>query len=83
VTSQPTIAVDRSTGPPQDSWLLINQGRHVWVRCLCGNQWLEPEITRADFDALPINPQWTNYPSVQQAMVDMGFDGAFAGIYLQ
>ncbi|WP_234330484.1 hypothetical protein [Streptomyces acidiscabies] len=31
--------------------LLINHGRNVWV-CCCGDQWLEPEISRADFDAL-------------------------------
>ncbi|MDW4911589.1 hypothetical protein RB628_41475, partial [Streptomyces sp. ADMS] len=33
-------------------WLLINHGRNVWVRCRCSNQWLEPEISRADFDAM-------------------------------
>lgn len=63
-------------------WILINHGRNVWIRCRCGNQWLEPEITRADFDAMLGNPSWTNYPSVEQAMTALGFDGAFAGIYL-
>ncbi|WP_234330192.1 hypothetical protein [Streptomyces acidiscabies] len=63
-------------------WLLINQGRHVWVRCRCGNQWLEAEITRADFDAMLTDPQWTTYPSVERALASLGFDGAFAGTYL-
>ncbi|MEV4555723.1 hypothetical protein AB0K51_01850 [Kitasatospora sp. NPDC049285] len=31
-------------------WLLINQGRNVYIRCRCANEWLEPEITRADND---------------------------------
>ena len=63
-------------------WILINHGRNVWIRCRCGNQWLEPEITRADFDAMLANPKWTNYPNVEQAMTALGFDGAFAGTYL-
>ncbi|MEE4543666.1 hypothetical protein V2S66_17015 [Streptomyces sp. V4-01] len=37
---------------------------------------------RADFDALLTNPNWTNYPSLEQAMTAAGFDGSFAGIYL-
>ncbi|MFD4511746.1 hypothetical protein [Streptomyces sp. NPDC058457] len=64
-------------------WLLINQGRNVWIRCRCGNQWLEPEISRADFDALIGGPNGTTYPSVEAGLVALGFDGVFAGIYLQ
>ena len=64
-------------------WLLINQGRHVWIRCRCSHQWLEPEISRADFDAMITDPHYTTYPSVQQAMTALGFDGSFAGIYLK
>ena len=64
-------------------WLLINHGRNVWVRCRCSNQWLEPEISRADFDALIAIPDGTTYPSVEQGLAALGFDGAFAGIYLE
>lgn len=64
-------------------WLLINQSRHVWVRCRCSNQWLEPEITRADFDAMLTGPHLTSYPSLEEAMVALGFDGAFSGAYLE
>ncbi|MFF5336916.1 hypothetical protein [Streptomyces sp. NPDC013181] len=63
-------------------WLLINHGRNVWVICRCGNQWLEPEITRADFDALIFFPDGTVYPSIDQALAALGFDGTFAGAYL-
>ncbi|WP_411088859.1 hypothetical protein [Streptomyces sp. 061-3] len=63
-------------------WLLINHGRNVWVCCRCSNQWLEPEISRADFDALIAIPDGTTYPSVEQGLAALGFDGAFAGAYL-
>ncbi|MFC8640679.1 hypothetical protein ACFUC2_07970 [[Kitasatospora] papulosa] len=64
-------------------WLLINHGRNVWVRCRCGNQWLEPEISRADFDALVGGPHGTTYPSVEAGLAALGFDGVFAGIYVE
>ncbi|MFE3874856.1 hypothetical protein ACFXPX_10710 [Kitasatospora sp. NPDC059146] len=63
-------------------WLLLNQGRDVWVCCRCGNDWLEPEITRKDFDALIADPTWTRHPSTGAGRVALGFDGIFAGIYL-
>ncbi|MFI5662270.1 hypothetical protein [Streptomyces sp. NPDC051684] len=64
-------------------WLLINHGRNVWIRCRCGNQWLEPEISRADFDALIGGPDGATYPSVEEGLVALGFDGVFVGIYLE
>ncbi|MBV9026516.1 MAG: hypothetical protein JO362_22590 [Streptomycetaceae bacterium] len=64
-------------------WLLINRGRDVWIRCRCGNQWLEPEITRADYDAMIAIPDDTTYPSVERALLALGFDGSFTGAYLE
>ncbi|MGV9318223.1 hypothetical protein [Streptomyces sp. NPDC003660] len=64
-------------------WMLINHGRNVWIRCRCSNQWLEPEISRADFDAMIDSPDVTNYPSVEHCLVALGFDGALAGTYLE
>lgn len=64
-------------------WLLINHGRNVWVRCRCSNQWLEPEISRADFDSMIAVPDGTTYASVEQGLAALGFDGAFAGTYLE
>nr|WP_223242643.1 hypothetical protein [Streptomyces sp. CBMA123] len=63
-------------------WLLLNHRRNVWVRCRCGNEWLELEITRKDFDAMIANPTWTHHPDTDAARVALGFDGTFAGIYL-
>ncbi|MDH6709116.1 hypothetical protein P3T27_005862 [Kitasatospora sp. MAA19] len=63
-------------------WLLLNHRRNVWVRCRCGKEWLEPEITRKDFDALIANPTWTRHATTEAARVALGFDGTFAGIYL-
>lgn len=64
-------------------WLLINHGRNVWIRCRCSNQWLEPEISRADFDALIASPYGTTYPTVEEGLAALGFDGVFAGTYLE
>ncbi|MDI3408936.1 hypothetical protein [Streptomyces cavernicola] len=72
-----------STCRARRDWLLINHGRNVWIRCRCSNQWLEPEISRADFDALIDSPDVTNYTSVEQCLVALGFDGVFSGIYLK
>ncbi|MGW5114323.1 hypothetical protein ACWEQ8_02535 [Streptomyces noursei] len=63
-------------------WLLINHGRNVWIVCRCSNQRPEPEISRADFDALIATPVGTTYPIVEQGLAALGFDGAFAGTYL-
>lgn len=60
-------------------WLLINHGRNVWIVCRCSNQWLEPEISRADFDALIDIPDGTIYPSVEHGLAALGFDGLLAG----
>ncbi|MFI9332447.1 hypothetical protein ACIGZJ_33565 [Kitasatospora sp. NPDC052868] len=64
-------------------WLLINHRRNVWVRCRCGHQWLEPEITRKDFDAMLTDPSWTYYPTLAQGQIALGFDGTFAGLYVE
>ncbi|MFI7565964.1 hypothetical protein ACIBVM_29490 [[Kitasatospora] papulosa] len=63
-------------------WLLINHGRNVWIVCRCSNQWLEPEISRADFDALIDIPDGITYPTIEQGLAALGFDGAFTGTYL-
>ncbi|MFB7470558.1 hypothetical protein [Kitasatospora sp. NPDC056184] len=64
-------------------WLLINHRRNVWVRCRCGNEWLEPELTRWDFDELLTDPSWTYYPTVEQGRSALGVDGTFAGLCLE
>ncbi|MBP5936732.1 hypothetical protein F3K43_12585 [Streptomyces sp. LBUM 1476] len=61
-------------------WVFINQGRNVWVSCRCGHTWHEPEITRADYDAISI-PGSTTYLTVEAALEALGFDGSLRGIY--
>lgn len=76
------IPVMCSTCRARRDWLLINHGRNVWVRCRCGNQWLEPEISRANFDALIDSPDVANFQSVEECLAVLGFDGIFTGTYL-
>ncbi|MFD7070626.1 hypothetical protein ACFV97_25720 [Streptomyces sp. NPDC059913] len=76
------IPVRCSVCSARRDWMLINHRRNVWVVCRCSNQWLEPEISRADFDELITMPEWVNYPTLQQCLTVHGFDGALAGIYL-
>lgn len=64
-------------------WLLINQGRNVWVRCRCSHQWFEPEISRGGYEAMVGTSDSTTYTSVERALLALGFDGSFAGTYLE
>jgi hypothetical protein len=64
-------------------WLMMNQGRDTWVYCRCGTHWLEPEITRAAFEALDRLPDTIGYPTIAEALAAMGFDGSFSGTYLE
>ncbi|MFC9329052.1 hypothetical protein [Kitasatospora sp. NPDC057015] len=75
------IPVTCSACRARRDWLLINHRRHVWIGCRCGAEWLEPEITRGDLDAMLANPTWTHYRSLDEAQVALGFDGIFAGLY--
>jgi hypothetical protein len=63
-------------------WLLLNRGEEVRIRCRCGNQWPEPTLSRDDYDAMITIPDGTTYPSVEQGVRALGFDGLFAGMYL-
>lgn len=63
-------------------WAFINHGRHVWVRCRCGHEWHEPELTRADFDALVLPGAGVEYANVDEMLAKLGFDGIFRGMYL-
>ncbi len=73
------IPVSCSACRARRDWLLINQGCNVWIVCRCSSQWHEPEISRADFDALIAIPDGTTYPSVEQGLAALGFDGLLAG----
>jgi hypothetical protein len=64
-------------------WLLMNQGRDTWIYCRCGARRHESEITRAAFEDLAGLPDTIVYPTVAAALAAMGFDGTFAGMYLE
>nr|WP_258052502.1 hypothetical protein [Streptomyces sp. Ru73] len=63
-------------------WMVIGDvpGR-VFLRCRCAHQWHEPELTRADFDAM-IGAPGQKYPSLDVGARDTGHDGTLAGSYL-
>ncbi|WP_030253084.1 hypothetical protein [Streptomyces violens] len=63
-------------------WMVICDvpGR-VFLRCRCAHQWHEPELTRADFDAMIGDPD-RKYPSLEAAARHTGHDGTLAGTYL-
>ncbi|WP_050373166.1 hypothetical protein [Streptomyces acidiscabies] len=44
-------------------WGFINQGRNVWGRC--GHTWHEPEMIRADYDAVSIPGSSSTFPTVE------------------
>jgi hypothetical protein len=52
------------------------------VRCRCGHEWHEPELTRADFDALVQHGAGAAYANVDEMLAALGFDGSFRGMYL-
>lgn len=63
-------------------WMVICDvpGR-VFLRCRCAHQWYEPELTRADFDAMIDTPD-RKYPSLDAAARHTGHDGTLTGAYL-
>ncbi|QDY78171.1 hypothetical protein [Streptomyces qinzhouensis] len=64
-------------------WMVICDGNQISIRCRCAHQWHEPELTRADFEAMTGgNTTGPVYPSLEDAARATGFDGAFTGMYL-
>lgn len=62
-------------------WMLMCLRNEVTIRCRCGHQWLEPELTRADFDSM-IGTFTRTFGSIDEAVQSHGFDGTLAGVYL-
>jgi hypothetical protein len=62
-------------------WLVIRYRGHVHIRCRCGHQWHEPEITSSDFDSM-IGPGRVAYDSLNEAIRDLGYDGILTGTWL-
>ncbi|MFB7908417.1 hypothetical protein ACFVZ3_39095 [Kitasatospora purpeofusca] len=62
-------------------WLLLNVRAHVFVRCRCGHEWLEGDLTVAYFEQHFSEPE-AGWDDFETAMVSVGYDGAWAGMYL-
>ncbi|MFD0279820.1 hypothetical protein ACFVHB_38830 [Kitasatospora sp. NPDC127111] len=62
-------------------WLLLNVRQHVFVRCRCGHEWLEGDLTVEYFEQHFSAPEiaWDDF---ETAMASTGYDGAWAGMYL-
>ena len=62
-------------------WMDICDGNEISLRCRCAHQWVERELTRADYEAM-IDVGGQDYPSLEAAAQATGYDGTLAGIYL-
>ncbi|MET9374899.1 hypothetical protein ABZX98_12215 [Streptomyces sp. NPDC002992] len=62
-------------------WMVICDRSKISIRCRCAHQWVEPELTRADYDAM-IDVGGQDYPSLEAAAQAVGYDGTLAGTYL-
>lgn len=62
-------------------WMVICDGNEISIRCRCAHQWVERELTRADYEAM-IDVGGQNYPSLEAAAHAAGYDGTLAGVYL-
>ncbi|MGW2331595.1 hypothetical protein ACWC5C_38410 [Streptomyces sp. NPDC001700] len=63
-------------------WLVICDRRNqIFLRCRCAHEWHEPELTRADFDAMA-GEGGQKCPSLEAVARAVGYDGTLAGTYL-
>ncbi|WP_313879507.1 hypothetical protein [Streptomyces sp. FIT100] len=62
-------------------WMVICDRSEISIRCRCAHQWVEPELTRADYDAM-IDFGGQDYPSLEAAAQAVGYDGTLARTYL-
>ncbi|MGY5058704.1 hypothetical protein ACWDFR_32385 [Streptomyces sp. 900105755] len=62
-------------------WMVICDRNEISIRCRCAHQWIERELTRADYEAM-IDVGGQDYPSLDAAAQAAGYDGTLAGIYL-
>ncbi|MFE0187595.1 hypothetical protein [Streptomyces sp. NPDC059008] len=63
-------------------WMVICDRNEISIRCRCAHQWVERELTRADYMAMIGEGIGQDYPSLEAAAQAAGYDGALAGAYL-
>ncbi|WP_353946476.1 hypothetical protein ABII15_35980 [Streptomyces sp. HUAS MG91] len=68
-----------SCGARRD-WMVICDRSTIRIRCRCAYEWIEPELSRADYEAM-IDAGGRDHPSLEAAAQAMGYDGALAGTY--
>jgi hypothetical protein len=61
-------------------WMVICDGNEISIRCRCAHQWVERELTRADYEAM-IDVGGQDYPSLEAAARAAGYDGTLTGVY--
>ncbi|MPY38511.1 hypothetical protein FNH04_00580 [Streptomyces phyllanthi] len=66
----------------REDWLILLSQRVVHVRCRCGHEWREPELTPAWFEETKRGPAVEYHSSAESVVQSLGFDGTFKGIYL-
>ncbi|MET7518318.1 hypothetical protein ABZS88_33710 [Streptomyces sp. NPDC005480] len=62
-------------------WMVICDCSRISIRCRCAHEWVEPELTRADYEAM-IDVGGVDHPCLEAAAQAMGYDGMLAGTYL-
>ncbi|MGX1675596.1 hypothetical protein [Streptomyces sp. NPDC055400] len=62
-------------------WMVICDRSTISSRCRCAHEWVEPELTRADYQAM-IDVGGVDHSSLEAAAQAMGYDGTLAGTYL-
>jgi hypothetical protein len=61
-------------------WMVICDRDEISIRCRCAHQWVERELTRADYEAM-IDVGGQDYPSLEAAAQAVGYDGTLTGMY--
>ena len=62
-------------------WMVICDRNEISIRCRCAHQWVERELTRANYEAM-IDVGGQDYPSLEAAAQATGYDGTLTGMYL-
>jgi hypothetical protein len=62
-------------------WMVICDRNEISIRCRCAHQWVERELTRADYEAM-IDVGGQDFPSLEAAAQAAGYDGTLAGTFL-
>lgn len=62
-------------------WMVICDRHEISIRCRCAHQWIERELSSADYEVM-IDVGGQDYPSLEAAAKAAGYDGTLAGTYL-